>query len=93
MRRLKQLKDENAKAEIVAACSLDREMLQDAVRRNVWSAPPVQASGRSDDDSLLSGLSRVSCGCSQAMMRSWNSAGPPTITNRVAEQVGLHRSR
>jgi putative transposase len=46
MRRLKQLEDENAKLKkIVADLSLDREMLQDVIRRNVWSAPPLQVSG------------------------------------------------
>jgi putative transposase len=46
MRRLKQLEDENAKLKkIVADLSLDREMLQDIIRRNVWSAPPLQVSG------------------------------------------------
>jgi putative transposase len=45
MRRLKQLEDENAKLrKVVADLSLDKEMLQDAIRRNVWSAPPVQGS-------------------------------------------------
>ena len=43
MRRLKQLEDENAKLKrIVADLSLDKEMLQDAIRRNVWSAPSLQ---------------------------------------------------
>ena len=43
MRRLKQLEDENTKLKrIVADLSLDREMLQDVIRRNVWSAPSVQ---------------------------------------------------
>jgi putative transposase len=46
MRRLKQLEDENSKLKkIVADLSLDREMLQDVIRRNVWSAPPLQVSG------------------------------------------------
>jgi putative transposase len=46
MRRLKQLEDENAKLKkIVADLSLDREMVQDVIRRNVWSAPPLQVSG------------------------------------------------
>ena len=46
MRRLKQLEDENAKLrKLVADLSLDREMLQDVIRRNVWSAPPLQVSG------------------------------------------------
>ena len=45
MRRLKQLEDENAKLKkLVADLSLDREMLQDVIRRNVWSAPSVQVS-------------------------------------------------
>jgi putative transposase len=40
MRRLKQLEDENNKLrKVVADLSLDKEMLQDALRRNVWSAP------------------------------------------------------
>ena len=44
MRRLKLLEDENAKLrKLVADLSLDREMLQDVIRRNVWSAPPLQA--------------------------------------------------
>jgi putative transposase len=43
---LKQLEDENAKLKkIVADLSLDREMVQDVIRRNVWSAPPLQVSG------------------------------------------------
>lgn len=43
MRRLKQLEDENAKLKrIVADLSSDKEMLQDVIRRNVWSAPPLQ---------------------------------------------------
>ena len=45
IRRLKQLEDENNKLrKVVADLSLDKEMLQDALRRNVWSAPPVQGS-------------------------------------------------
>ncbi|CAH1663519.1 Insertion element ISR1 uncharacterized 10 kDa protein A3 [Hyphomicrobiales bacterium] len=43
MRRLKQLEDENAKLrKLVADLALDREMLQDVIRRNVWSAPSLQ---------------------------------------------------
>jgi putative transposase len=45
MRRLKQLEDENTKLrKVVADLSLDKEMLQDALRRNVLSAPSVQGS-------------------------------------------------
>lgn len=43
MKRLKQLKAENGKLrKIVADLSLDKAMLQDGVRRNVWSAPSLQ---------------------------------------------------
>jgi putative transposase len=45
MRRLKQIEDENSKLrKVVADLSLDKEMLQDVIRRNVWSAPSVQGS-------------------------------------------------
>ena len=43
MPRLKALEDENARLKLlVADLSLDKEMLQDVVRRNVWSTLPVQ---------------------------------------------------
>ena len=43
MRRLKALEDENGRLKkIVADLTLDREMLQDVIRRNVWSAPSLQ---------------------------------------------------
>ena len=43
MRRLKQLEDENNRLKkIVADLTLDREMLQDVIRRNVWSALSLQ---------------------------------------------------
>ena len=43
MKRLKQLEDENGKLrKLVADLSLDKEMLQDVIRRNVWSAPSMQ---------------------------------------------------
>ena len=35
MRRLKQLEDENSKLKLVADLSLDREMLQDVIRRKL----------------------------------------------------------
>jgi putative transposase len=45
MRRPKQLENENAKLwKVVADLSLDKKMLQDVIRRNVWSAPTVQGS-------------------------------------------------
>ena len=45
MRRLRALEDENSRLKkIVADLTLDREMLQDVIRRNVWFAPPVQGS-------------------------------------------------
>jgi putative transposase len=43
IRRLKQLEDENVKLKrLVADLSLDKTMLQDVLRRNVWSAPSLQ---------------------------------------------------
>lgn len=43
MKRLRQLEEENGKLKkIVADLSLDKEMLQDALHRNVWSAPSLQ---------------------------------------------------
>ncbi len=43
MKRLRQLEDENGKLKkLVADLSLDGAMLQDVLRRNVWSAPSVQ---------------------------------------------------
>lgn len=75
MRRLRELEEENGRLKrIVADLTLDREMLQDIVRRNVWSAPSLQGySGfawRLTVRVNVSGLSRVGCCCSQAMMRS-----------------------
>ena len=44
IRRLKQLEEENVKLKrLVADLMLDKTMLQDVLRRNVWSAPPPQA--------------------------------------------------
>ena len=43
MKRLKQLEDENTRLKkIVADLTLDREMLQDIIKRNVWSGPRLQ---------------------------------------------------
>ena len=43
MRRLKALEDENGRLKkIVADLTLDREMLQDVIGRNVWSALSFQ---------------------------------------------------
>ena len=45
LRRLKQLEGENARLKrIVADLTLNREMLQDVIRRNVWFALPLQGS-------------------------------------------------
>ena len=44
IRRLKQLEEENARLKrLVADLTLDKTMLQDVLRRNVWSGPPPQA--------------------------------------------------
>jgi hypothetical protein len=64
MRRPKQFEDENGKLKkLVAELSLDREMLQDVIRQNVWSAPPCEVFGHDDDDSCInaSGFSQVGC--------------------------------
>jgi len=43
MKKLMQLEDENARLKkIVAGLTLDRKMLQDIIRRNVWSALSLQ---------------------------------------------------
>jgi putative transposase len=43
MKRLRQLEEENGRLKkIVADLSLDKEMLQDVIKRNVWSAPSEQ---------------------------------------------------
>ena len=43
VRRLRQLEEENGKLKrLLADAMLDKEMLQDVIRRNVWSARPVQ---------------------------------------------------
>ena len=42
-RELRQLREENTRLKrLVANLSLDKEMLQDVIRRNVWFAPSVQ---------------------------------------------------
>ena len=47
MKRLKQLEEENSNLKkLVADLSLDKAMLQDVIKRNVWSALPLQ--GTSD---------------------------------------------
>src|SRR5579871_5574405 len=73
LKRLKELEVENARLRrAVSDLTLDKLILKEAARGNVWSAPPVQARGDPTTTVCLnvSGLSRVSCGCSQAMMRS-----------------------
>ncbi|MBG6146027.1 putative transposase [Labrenzia sp. EL_142] len=45
MKRLRELEDENNRLKkTVADLTLDREMLQDVIKRNVCFAPPVQGS-------------------------------------------------
>jgi len=49
IRRLKQLENENRKLkQLVADLTLDKTMLQDVLRRNVWSAPSSQGSRRGE---------------------------------------------
>tara|TARA_R110000782_G_scaffold23881_11_gene62065 strand:- start:3808 stop:4155 length:348 start_codon:yes stop_codon:yes gene_type:complete len=45
MKRLKQLEEENSKLKrLVVDLSLDKVMLRDVIKQNVWSAPPLQGS-------------------------------------------------
>ena len=53
LRKLKQLEDENARLKrIVADLTLDKQILQEVVRKNVWSAPCWQVSSGDDESSL-----------------------------------------
>src|SRR6185369_3267842 len=73
VRRLKQLEAENARLKkLVAERDLEIEVMKEVAAKNVWSAPSVQGTWTDNDDSCVnvSGLSRVDCCCSQAMMRS-----------------------
>jgi putative transposase len=73
MKRLKLLEEENARLKkLVADLSLDKAMLQDVVKRNAWSASPLQGFSRRAKTVCfnVSGLSRVGRGCDQAMMGS-----------------------
>jgi putative transposase len=68
VRRLKQLEAENARLKkLVAERDLEIEVMKE-----VAPPRPCKVLGRNDEDSCVnvSGLSRVGCGCSQAMMRS-----------------------
>ena len=45
MKKWRELEDENRRLKkIVVDLPLDKEMLQDVIKRNVWFAPPVQDS-------------------------------------------------
>ena len=72
-KRLKSLEEENAKLKkLLAEAMLDNAMSKEIAAKNVWSAPSVRGTWTDNDDSCVnvSGLSRVDCCCSQAMMRS-----------------------
>ena len=74
-RRLKALEEENAKLKkLLAEQMLDAAALRELLSKNVWSAPSrARVRDIADHDSScinVSGLSRVDCCCSQAMMRS-----------------------
>ena len=73
VKRLRQLEAENARLKkLVAERDLEIEVMKEVAAKNVWSAPSVQGTWTDNDDSCVnvSGLSRVDCCCSQAMMRS-----------------------
>ena len=76
VRRLRQLEEENVKLKrLVADLSLDKAMLQDVLAKNVWSAPRLQGFSTPTKAvcTNVSGLSRASRCCGQAMMRSARS--------------------
>ncbi len=73
-KRLKALEDENTRLKrLLADAMLDNAALKDLLGKNVWSASSMQGLRdiANDDSSCInvSGLSRVDCCCSQAMMR------------------------
>ena len=73
VRRLKQLEEENRRLkQMVADLSLDKAMLQDVLSKMYGLPRPCKFEVDPTTTVCLnvSGLSRVSCGCSQAMMRS-----------------------
>ena len=72
-KRLKGLESENVRLKkLLADAMLDNAALKALLAKNVWSAPSMQGTWTDNDDSCVnvSGLSRVDCCCSQAMMRS-----------------------
>jgi putative transposase len=71
-KRLKGLESENVRLKkLFADAMLDNAALKALLAKNVWSAPSMQGTWTDNDDSCVnvSGLSRVDCCCSQAMMR------------------------
>ena len=72
-KRLRSLEDENRKLKkLLAESMLDQAALKELLTKNVWSAPALQGLFFLLSEAAcvnVSGLSRVSCCCSQAMMR------------------------
>ena len=92
VKRLRQLEAENARLKkLVAERDLEIEVMKEVAAKNVWSAPSVQGSWTRHDDSCVnvSGLSRVGCCCSQAMMRSARAVS----TKLVGQQEARFRRR
>ena len=72
-KRLKDLERENERLKKAASeLTLDKLILKEALTGNVWFAPSVQVRERLPRAvcANVSGLSRMDCCCSQAMMRS-----------------------
>ena len=72
-KRLKALEDENAKLKkLLADQMLEASALRELLSKMYGPPRPCKVLGRDNDDSCVnvSGLSRVDCCCSQAMMRS-----------------------
>lgn len=67
LRKLRSLEDENARLKrVVADLSLDKHILTEALRKNVWSAPDLQVS-HSDGDGACDNVS----GLLVERVRSW----------------------
>jgi putative transposase len=74
MRRLKQLEDENRRLKgLVADLALDKQILQDVLSKNVWSAPRLQSHQRPTDQTVCANVSGLSVESSHSGPR-WKSA-------------------
>lgn len=105
MARMKELEEENRRLrKMYVEEKLKAEVVSEALAKNVWSASHLQGSFCQTKAvcTNVSGLSRVGCGCSQAMMRSartvpnkWTGFEHPLFWSglRCADRLFRHQSR